>query len=208
MAASDSLPRRGRPSRGLGIAFEVERELTALDLTTLASAPREEAPRQSPAPPLQRITARHHHTARLVAAGVPAVEVALVVGLTAQRVRDLQLDPAFQELVAYYFSQKTEADIADEQRFQARLKHLAESAMIELDERLEDPAKRARIPVGELRQIAALGADRTVAPPKQAQGATVIPTQITFNIAGRGLTGQAPAPAQVIDHKPEGESEC
>jgi hypothetical protein len=122
-----------------------------------------------------------------LANGKSVKETAVLVGRTAQRIGDLTRDPAFQELQAYYEAQRTDLDLDRAAAFQDTLVDIAELAAHEIQARLEDPAKLAQIPIGELRQVGAFGADRTIAPPKQAVTVSSPPTQITFNMGTRDL---------------------
>jgi hypothetical protein len=51
---------------------------------------------------LKSLTDKHHRIARAVAAGLSAVDVAAICGITATRVSMLKQDQAFQELCAHY----------------------------------------------------------------------------------------------------------
>lgn len=183
-APGDFLPILGR-TVALPLTFSVERQLGAEEILALASG--EVQPELSAPPPLQRIRAVHHHAARLLAEGKNAVETAAAVGRTPQRIRDLEKDPAFAELVAYYMDQRTEVELEDGARIRSKLVDAAEFAVDEIQDRLEDDKKRKVIPIGELRQIAQLGLDRTVAPPRVAASAQAPPVAISFHIAGPGL---------------------
>lgn len=165
----------------LPLSLSVERELTAEDLFRLATEPVE---RSSP-PSLQKLKTIHHIAARLLATGKSCSEVAMVVNRTPQRIRDLQSDPAFAELVEYYSNQLADSVMDDAARLQSKLIIAGEMAVDEIVDRLGDDAQLAQIGIGELRQLAATTLDRTVAPPKQAQTAIQPPQQITFNIGGQ-----------------------
>lgn len=192
------LPSRGRP--GLTLLMSVKRELDAEDILRLAIS--DDLPR-SAAPVLQRLRTSHHTAARYLASGKSIKETALLVDRTPQRIGDLTRDPAFCDLVAYYENQIKDSSIDNSQRIHEKLVEVAELATDEILDRLENDETRAKLPVGELRQIAALGLDRTVAPPKTAQPATIIPAQITFNMGTRDLR---PTEEKIIEHeakKPE-----
>lgn len=192
----DLIPDRGRP--GQTLLLTVERELTSADLFRLATEP--DLPR-AVVPGIKRLKPSHHAMARYIAAGKTYVETAHLVGATAQRIGDLDRhDPAFQELVAYYKEQIDEISVADAQRVQLKLLDAAETAVDEINDRLDDPKKRGEIPIGELRQVVQMGADRTVAPPKTAQPTVVVPTVVTFNIGTKDIR---PKDAPIIDQPPE-----
>jgi hypothetical protein len=92
--------------------------------------------------------------ARLIAQGKSAVEVGAITGYTPARVRTLQTDPAFQELLSHYELQEVSAN-AD---ITAQIRHLALSAASTLQERLEvEPEGFSN---KELREIATAGFDR------------------------------------------------
>lgn len=187
---SAMLPKRGRP--GASLLMSVERELDAQDILNLAISP---GPITG-APIIQKLRASHHAAARAVAEGKTHIEVALLTGYTAQRISDLaRNDPAFQGLVAFYQDQISVINVDDAQKAQLQYKDMMEAANEEIIRRLDDENEVKRIPIGELRQISALGADRTVAPPRTAVAPTPqIPT-ITFNIGTRELK-----PGTVIDN--------
>lgn len=175
------LPARGRP--GISIMLSVGRHLTAADLLRLQT---EESPKVA-APMLQKLKAWHHNAARLVASGRPLNEIALATGYTAQRISDLKTDQLFNNLVAYYREQIAETGIDDAQRLQTKLIDTAETALDEIQTRLDDPDQLKAIPTGELRQIAAMGLDRTVAPAKQALPPTQAPIKVTFKMGPRDI---------------------
>lgn len=195
------IPTRGRlPSASL--LLEVVRPLTASDIIGLAAStgPRE---KRADLQPIKTLKSLHHTAARLLAAGKAVRDVALAVGRTPQRITDLQADPSFAELVAIY-SAELDATLADETARAAReFVHIGELAREELIERLEDPEKRAVMPLSELRQLAGDSADRTTAPKKQSAPTTATPTSITFNIAGRA---QLRDETTIIDVEAEPES--
>lgn len=174
------VPSRGRIAEP--IVMTVVRDLTLMDIHRLVTEPiTVTAP-----PTLQKITATHHSIARLLAGGKSAAAVAILCNRTPQRVRDLQKDPAFKELVAFYESNYSEAELGDEIRLRGKARNLAELAMDELTDRLEDDSKRTKIPAVTLVQLAGDQLDRTVLPKKTAVPITTTPQQITFNIAGQG----------------------
>ena len=194
----DFLPSRGTV-RGLPLILEVERELTASDLLSLAY---DGAVRVAP-PALQQIRAVHHAAARYCAQGLSNEDVGLRVGRTAQRIGDLRLDPAFKNLVATYAASVEDKALEDGERLRGKLVDAAEAAIDEIAARMENPAQLSRIPVGELRQIATMGLDRTVAPPKTAVPASSVPANITFNIGTKDL--RPGDDAKVIEHVSDSE---
>ena len=79
------------------IEVEYVRELNEADLALMAAAPLGSQP-----PALKRLTDRHHALARLISAGTPEGEAALILGYDISRVSILKNSPAFQELLALY----------------------------------------------------------------------------------------------------------
>lgn len=121
----------GRPKRPL--AAEVARPLTEADLQLAAVTERGSQP-----PPIKRITDRHHALARLLAAGTPEGEAALILNYDNSRVSILKQSPAFQELLALY---RSEVD----REFATTLDHMAglsRDALLELRERLEETPEK------------------------------------------------------------------
>ena len=110
---------------------EVVRELTQSDLALLATE------RGVQPTHVQRITDRHHALARCLASGMSATEAGLCTGYTGSRISVLRGDPAFEELIAFYRTDRG----AEVQDLQAKFTALAKDATTEIQERLElDPA--------------------------------------------------------------------
>ena len=170
---SDLIPSRGAVAEPL--LLEVERELTARDLTQLSEAPK------TSVPVLQKLRATHHRQAQLLAEGKTPTQVAMMVGCTVQRLVQLQIDPTFQELMAYYRDQIATAQVSDAARLADKIVDLGEMAIDELRERMEDDSKRGSMPTSDVRRIAEFAMDRTVAPPKVAAPPTGVPAAITIN---------------------------
>lgn len=178
MSRPDLIPSRGAIAEPL--VLEVTRELTPSDLRRLGDAPK------TSVPILQRLRATHHRQAQLLAEGRSVNEVAVIVGCTTQRLVQLQVDPAFNELISYYQDQIMSAMIADAARLKDKIIDVGEMAVDELRDRLEDDDRRRGVSIGEIRKIAEFAMDRTVAPPKVAAPPTQAPAAITINF-GTGL---------------------
>lgn len=194
------LPSRGRP--GTPVTMVVDRALTREDMLELAAA----GPETRVAPPMiQRLRSSHHRAAQLLAQGKDTKEVALLVNRTPQRIRDLTRDQMFQNLVKYYESQYNETILDQAQTLQETWIDIAQIATDEIRDRLENPDTIAEIPVSELRQLAAAGSDRTVAPPRMAQPPTQTPVKVTFNMGNLGNRTQDRITdrARVIDSEPD-----
>lgn len=168
--------------------MSVTRQLTKEDILRLALEPKVKVG----APVLQKLRASHHRAALELARGKDAIEVATIVGRTPQRIRDLLKDPAFNNLVAYYQDQIIETVVDQAQDVQEAWVDIVQVAQAEILDRLEDPAKLAGIPIGELRQLATAGSDRTVAPPKQATPMINAPEKVTFDIGDKKIIDVTP----------------
>lgn len=121
----------GRPRKPLE-ATSV-RPLVEADLELAATVERHSQP-----PAIKRITDRHHALARLLAAGTPEGEAAMILGYDNSRVSILKQSPAFQELLALY---RAEVD----REFATTLDHMAglsRDALLELRQRLEDEPEK------------------------------------------------------------------
>lgn len=183
--SGDFLPSRGHAS---SLIMTIERELTADDLVRLAS---EDGGAHDYVPAVKRLTSRHQRQAQLVAEGYKIAEVAALTQSTPARITQLQRDPSFANLVAYYADQRMVTQLEAGERIRQKLVIAGEEAVDEIVARVEDPVRRAAMPIDQLRQVAALALDRTVAPPKVSQPLTSIPTNITLNF-GRELKPQEP----------------
>lgn len=185
-----SLPKRGALSI---LSIEVERELDETDLLELKNLPA-----NSP-PPLKALTARHRRAALMVAEGKTNDHIADALGYTPTRIAQLRNDPGFMYTASTFEDQIHEIAIADEQRLQGKLRLMGEGALDEINDRLDDPAQMKLIPTAELRQLVTTAADRTFAPPKQANSRNDPPVNITLDF-GRQLTPKDITP------KDEGEA--
>lgn len=113
---------------------------------------------------LQRITARHHSLARLLAEGRSAVECSAITGHSQSRISILQDDPAFAELIEFYKSQVREVYLNVHERLAA----LGISCLEELQARVEE--NPSEFTPRELREIMATAFDKSVAPDKSPKG--------------------------------------
>ncbi len=115
------------------LTVDIIRPLTTDDLPAIANPPAVAARGTS----LQTIRHSHHQIAQLLVEGKPLAEINLVTGYSISRISDMQNDPAFAELVAYYSHQR-EAIFASAQE---RLRNLGLDATEKLHEHLHDPTK-------------------------------------------------------------------
>lgn len=147
---------RSRPVRA-----DFVRELRTEDLVLLGDE-KGSAPSQ-----IKRLSDRHHHLARTLAAGVPPGKAAVICGYDASRVSILLGDPTFKELLAFY---------RDEVGFEYRnlaeqLAGLSMDAIAEIRARLEETPDK--IGLNALLDILKLTADRTGHAPKTEQTVNV-----------------------------------
>ncbi len=162
MAMLESLAFAGS---GLGAPIaepiSILRDIGEADLPLLAQEIRERNWSQpTTAPSLQRLRSGHHQLAQLLAADVSVVDASLITGRSPGNIYQLQQDPAFKELLAYYAEQQEGRD------FDAykRLVTLGGTALEILQERLEEnPEKFTN---NELRQLVESTMDRSAAPAK------------------------------------------
>lgn len=155
----------GRKPKSLGV--EITRELTESDLALL-SVERGIQPLS-----LTRISERHHALARCVASGMTGAEASAITGYTQSRISILKDDPAFQELVAFYRTDKA-ALVVD---LQTRMTALTIDAVDQLHEKVEE----GKLEPEALLDIAKFGADRTGHGP-QSRNTNV---NVNVNLAGR-----------------------
>jgi hypothetical protein len=161
---------RGRASKPL--CFAEVRALAAPDLALLAEE------KGSQAPALKRLTDRHHALARCLASGMTERDSAMACGYVLSRVSILKSDPAFKELLSFY-RDSTNQQYMD---MHERLAGLSRDAVEELRVRLEEDMQleEKNISVGQLMEMAKLGADRTGHGPQSNQTVNV-----NLNVASR-----------------------
>lgn len=101
-------------------------------------------------PSIKSLRATHHALARALAEGRNAAEAGLLTGYSLGRISDLKQDPAFQELMVHYQTQR-EIVFADAL---ARMNALGMATLEELQERLESsPEKFANRELMELAEL-------------------------------------------------------
>lgn len=147
------------------------RELDSCDIALLGEE------RGVTAPPLKRLSERHHALARCLASGMADGDAAITCGYVASRVSILKADPAFQELLVFY-QQDVTSKYLD---MHGVLAGLSLDAAMELRERLETDieAEDKKISVGQLMELVKVGADRTGFGPQASQ------VNINVDLAGR-----------------------
>lgn len=115
------------------------------------------APRETAIFPVEKIKAKHHTIARLVAQGRTTVEIANIMSMDRNRLDVLTVDPAFKELVAFYIEKHGE--IFDDAAH--RMQSLLTDTLEELQERMEDEKARKALGHDELMKQFGEMADRT-----------------------------------------------
>jgi len=123
--------------------------LSAEDLREL------EQPADADVVEIKRLRDRHHSIARLLALGYPAVQISAITTTSQSRISVLQQSPAFQELLAHYRSEGAKEFRDLRERFSQLGLEVTEELLARMEEEPES------IPVGELREILKLVADRS-----------------------------------------------
>lgn len=157
--ALDIVRTTGRAPRA--VTGALVRELEEGDLALLAEE------RGVKASPVKRLSERHHALARAIASGSKPGEAAAITGYDNARVSVLLSDPAFKELVIFY-REDVERRYAGLHEVMAGM---SVDAALLIRERLEEEG--GKIPLGELREIVKLAADRTGYGPSSKQEVNV-----------------------------------
>lgn len=134
---------------------EVVRYLDQDDIEALSAERGVQKPRNLST--LKRLSERHRNLARLIAAGKEDWEVSAITGYTVSHISILKSDPAMKNLIAHY---SEELDIVYTQ-VNEKLAQVAGTSLDVIQDRLEDPEIVAEMSVGQLIELAKLGADRT-----------------------------------------------
>lgn len=148
----------------------------ALELVGEVTRGELEAPKVRPEiKPLAEIKYIHHAYARWFAAGKSAKQIAAIMGVGPGRVRRMESDPAFQELVEYYRGQVVESWIGTQEQVAVT----GRMALGEIQHRLETN------PDGfsnrELKEVTEMLLDRGEAPAKTGGSQVAVAPTITFN---------------------------
>lgn len=127
--------------------WEVERELVESDLAEI----RETLPLSADFRPIDKIRQVHHQLAQLLAKGESQVSACLITGYSQSYVSGLvNYDPAFQELLAYYSTQREQIfiDVMEQMRALG-----IETLEMLRDSIREDPGKWSRREMMELAEL-------------------------------------------------------
>lgn len=142
---------RGRPPKARGIASI--RELTPEDIASL------NAEGSGRVPAVQQLRDSHHKVARLIAAGMRLQDVAAACGYSMVRIYTLNATPAFQELIAGYRGEESEAYAKHRDDYHELLFSNQIKAERRIADKLDDDD--ADISIRELHLISRDAADRT-----------------------------------------------
>jgi len=155
-------------ARESSLDFEVARELRPSDLVLLAT-------NASIQPiDIKKLSNRHHALARLIAAGTPHYEAAIVTGYQPSRVSILLGDPAFEELIEFYKSKVDEVFV----NTMEQIAGLSQDVLEELRDRLQD--KPEDFSIGQLQNLMTATLDRSGYGPTHKQV-----TEVTVNLAAK-----------------------
>lgn len=159
------------------------RDITEADIPELIAPPAAGTTVQ----PIKQLRARHHSAAILFAEGLKVADIAAITGYSSDRLYNLNLDPAFQELIAYYRTNK-ESRYLD---VHARMAELGLSAAEELQRRIEDAPDSIGSEI--LRKIAEGALDRSgkIDAPGRPNGAPNLRVNVTF-VAHKPATDEGP----------------
>lgn len=132
-----NIPARIGPNRGSELEFAIKRQLDEADLERILAPGRVDVP----VPDRQRMRARHHQLAMLIASGEKPGVAASMMGYAGATVSILQNDPAFKHLVRVY----REGAEEKYQTLHKRAAHLGEAVLDEIQSRLDDKAEKFTI---------------------------------------------------------------
>ena len=162
--------------RGTPLAIDFVRVLEPEDVQGLSGAV------AAPARPLLQIRHAHHQLAQLICQGTDNSEISLITGYAPAYISKLQGDPAFQELIQYYATQREQRyiDALD------RLKVLGLTSADECQRRLEEaPEKFSNREIMELMELALIKpAEATARGKAQGTQGPGVSVSVTFASAG------------------------
>lgn len=127
------------------LTFEIARPLNEADW---------EADRRPAGAVLKQLRASHHAVARMLAQGVPPMEISAICGYDPSRISVLQNDPSFRELVRFYELRKDEL-LTD---VNGRIQVLTLEAMEVLSDRITSEPET--VSTRDLREVIDSGLDR------------------------------------------------
>ncbi len=179
---------RGGRRPATPLAIEVLRPLVPGDLQALSVAV------VAPTQRLCQIKHSHHQLAKLLCEGRDQAEIALITGYSPAYISNIQHDPAFNELLAYYGVQREQvfADVLE------RMKSLGLDSVDELQRRLsETPEKFSNREIMELVNLALVKPEEIKAKIKSGSGdgGNVPAVAVSISFVGTG-------PKDIIDITP------
>lgn len=174
--------------RGVPLAIDFIRALEPDDVRGLSGAV------AAPARPLLQLRHIHHQLAMLICQGTDNCEVALITGYAPAYISKLQGDPAFQELIQYYATQREQVFV----NVLERLKCLGLTSAEELARRLEEqPEKFTNREIMELTELALVKPTEAIAKGKaQGQGTPGVNISVSF-------VGTGPQPIDITPGRSE-----
>lgn len=149
--------------------------------------------------PLMRIAERHRALARGIAGGLTTSEAAAVFNYSAGTVSNLMQDPAFKNLIQFY--RRAEDEVF--RSTQERLADVTNSALDLIEEKLEDPEERKKIPITQALAIATAGADRTGNGPQSS----TVAVNVNVDLANRMKRAREQAMDAMRDVTPQQAAE-
>lgn len=174
----------------------VRREIEESDIAFLANSV------QTKPQLITRVRNTHHKLAKLLATGESNASASLLTGYSPSYISEIQRDPTFRELLAYYCTQD-EVRVAD---VRERMTAVGLSALDEMQQRLEeDPSKWSNGQLMELTELTLVKTGRVGgsgggfgAAPTGGAGVSV---NVSFVSPGGGNAGQATAPVIDVENK-------
>lgn len=137
------------------IEWEIARPLSISDLDSLREERQEQ--KAKPLSAVKRLSERHRNLARVLAAGKPDWEAAIITGYTPSRISILKSDPAMRHLISHY---QEDRDIAYQTVYE-KAAALSSDIIDELADRLENPDEDNVLSNGQLLEAFKALADRS-----------------------------------------------
>jgi hypothetical protein len=137
------------------VYWEVARPLSVSDLEELTKERGTQKPQALSA--VKRLSERHRNLARVLAAGKPDWEAAIITGYTPSRISILKNDPAMKHLISHY---QEDRDLAYQTVYE-KAAAVSSDILDEISERLENPTEDTEFSNSLLLQAFAVLADRS-----------------------------------------------
>jgi chromatin segregation and condensation protein Rec8/ScpA/Scc1 (kleisin family) len=156
------------------IDWEVSRPLSVSDLEELEKPRLNQKPK--PLSAVKRLSERHRNLARVLAAGKPDWEAAVITGYTPSRISILKSDPAMQHLISHY---QEDRDIAYQTVYE-KAAAVSADVLDEISERLENPNDDTEFSNSQLIEVFKALADRSGNGPS-----STVESNVNVNISDR-----------------------